>query len=101
MEIQEIRRKAQAGQWAMSRHARKFAGQRCIRDVEVREALCEAELLENYPDDSRGPSCLVLGFTQRQRPLHVVCGGDPVRTLVIITTYEPKPPDWVNPWTRR
>ena len=51
-----------------------------IEDLE--EALRSCEVIEDYPNDPRGASCLVLGFS-KQRPLHAVCslkrdegGGD-------------------------
>ena len=31
------------------------------------------DLVEDYPDDSRGHSCLMLGFGGGGRPIHVVC----------------------------
>ena len=30
-------------------------------------------MVEDYPDDSRGHSCLMLGFGKGGRPIHVVC----------------------------
>ncbi|WP_231967983.1 DUF4258 domain-containing protein [Thermanaeromonas toyohensis] len=32
--------------------------------------------MEEYPEDPRGASCLVLGRTPDGKPLHVVCGFD-------------------------
>ena len=44
--------------------------QESIAIEEVLEALAGCELLEEYPDDRRGPSCLVPGDTVLERPLH-------------------------------
>ena len=67
---------------------------------ELLEALASAVVLEDYPEHRRGACCLVLGYTKRGRPLHVVCtSGLPV--VVVITVYEPKPPKWVTPTERR
>ena len=42
------------------------------------------------------PSCLVLGYTEAGRPLHVQCSY-PSRPLIkIITLYEPDPNVWAN-----
>jgi len=66
---------------------------------EIEEALLSGTILESYPDDPRGNSCLVVGFTKRGKPLHIVCGqsGD---ALVIITVYIPSPPKFITPYQR-
>lgn len=85
----------------MTAHARTRAGQRKIKDEEVVGALVSGEILEDYPDDPRGPSALILGYTEDGRPLHAVCAFDPSGTLLIITVYEPAPPKWADERTRR
>jgi len=66
---------------------------------EVEEALLFGRVLENYPDDRRGESCLVVGYSNSGIPVHIVCGerGD---KLVIITVYIPSPPKFKTPYTR-
>ncbi|MGI9861522.1 DUF4258 domain-containing protein [Moorella naiadis] len=63
--------------------------------------LAHGEILEDYPNDPRGPSALVLGYAENGRPLHAVCAFDPSGILLIITVYEPEPPKWENARTRR
>ena len=66
-----------------------------IRVEEVLETLNAGEIIEEYPDDQPYPSCLVLGRTLTDRPLHIVCA--PVlaeRRLIVITTYQPDPARW-------
>lgn len=58
-----------------------------------------AEVIEDYPDDQRGSSCLVLGVTAKGRPLHVQCSYPP--DVVVITAYEPEAGEWLNWRTRR
>lgn len=41
---------------------------------QVEHALLNGRILEHYPDDPRGESCLFFGFTQTNIPVHVVCG---------------------------
>ncbi|MCG9969583.1 DUF4258 domain-containing protein [Pelotomaculum terephthalicicum JT] len=55
---------------------------------------------EDYPEDQRGHSCLVLGHTKDSQPVHSVCAFDPSGTLIIITAYFPEPPKWKDPKTR-
>ena len=74
--------------------------QSIIRDIEIAE-IEEAisgtmELVEDYPRDKYGPSCLILGFTKAGRPLHLQCSY-PSRPLIkVITMYEPDPERWVD-----
>jgi len=73
-----------------------------IRVEEVLEALNAGEMIEDYPEDQPYPSCLVLGRTLMDRPLHVVCA--PVSTerrLIVITTYQPDPARWEADFKRR
>lgn len=61
MKISEIRDKVRQGEYEISFHAEK---ERCAEDITIPDletALCNGEILEDYPDDLRGPSCLVLG----------------------------------------
>jgi hypothetical protein len=46
---------------------------RMISTAEVRHAIETEELVEEYPDDPRGHSCLILGYGADSRPIHVVC----------------------------
>jgi hypothetical protein len=59
-----------------------------------------AKLVENYPNDPRGHSHLVLGFTARGSPLHAVCAVCE-GTLVIVTIYRPDPQLWQGYRVRR
>ncbi len=61
---------------------------RMISTTEIRSVIEHGELIEDYPEDSRGHSCLVLGKGNGGRPIHVVCSpkGDYV---AIITAYIP------------
>ncbi len=65
---------------------------------QIEEAILSGEILEQYPEDKRGESCLIVGFSGNI-PIHIVCGkrGD---NIVIITVYVPTPPKLVDPWTR-
>lgn len=66
---------------------------------EVEESLLNGKILEKYKDDKRGESCLVVGFTNAGKPIHVVCGIKD-KTLVIITVYIPTSPKFKNPFER-
>ena len=83
--IEQIRAKIQVGQFEFSKHAVDQSILRQIGVRELREAIVNSEIIEDYPDDKYGPSCLVLGFTRTGRPLHVQCSY-PSRPLVKIVT---------------
>jgi len=99
--IEQVRIKIQAGQFEFSKHAVDQSILRQISVQELHEAIANGEIIEDYPDDKYGPSCLVLGFTLAGRPLHVQCSY-PSRPLVkIITLYEPDPAEWIAFRVRR
>lgn len=89
------------GKWFMSHHARVRAGQRRISDTDVIVALLQGQILEDYSEDPRGNSCLVLGYTSDKRAIHIVCAQDLGGSLIIITVYQPEPPAWVDEKTRK
>jgi len=67
--------------------------ERLISPVEVRNVIDRGELIEDYPDDSRGHSALLLGEGEGGRPIHVVCSPK-VDYLAIITAYVPSDEEW-------
>jgi len=66
---------------------------------EVEEALLNGMIIEQYEDTGRGESCLVVGFTNFGKPVHIVC-GEMKEELAIITVYIPSPPKFKNPYER-
>lgn len=73
MDIDIIQRKLRSGNWLVSAHADQEAADEDIGIADIRDAVLNDEILEQYVDTGRGPSCLILGFV-RGRPIHVVCG---------------------------
>jgi hypothetical protein len=67
---------------------------------QLESALLDCEVIESYPNDPRGESCLVIGFTFEHIPLHIVCGKNSLGNLILITVYIPKMPKWRDPYTR-
>lgn len=99
--IEEIRNKIVQNQFEFSQHALNQSIVRQISVQELREAIANGEIIEDYPDDKYGPSCLIVGFTIAARPLHIQCSY-PSRPLVkIITLYEPTPELWIDCKVRR
>ena len=68
-----------------------------IVEREVYEAICNGEVIEEYPDDKPYPSALIFGKTTTDRPLHIVCAYAEVENLAImITVYQPNPELWIE-----
>lgn len=94
--IDQIRAKIQADQFEISQHAVNNSILRHVTLQEVREAFAQGEIIEDYPDDKYGPSCLVLGFTRNGRPLHIQCSHSSRPLLKIIALYQPDPDKWIE-----
>lgn len=74
--------------------------ERMITVAEVRDCIFRGELIEDYPEDVRGRSCLILGPVGTGRPVHVVCAPK-AGYLAIITAYQPDPNEWNSDWKTR
>lgn len=105
MDLKEIQSLIREGKYEYSLHAQQERLEENLDVTEIEEAvLTHGEILEQYPQDPRGESCLVLGLAG-VRPIHVVMGwarkkqrGD--RVLRVITVYKPSLSKWKDPRTR-
>lgn len=99
--IEEIQEKINQNNFELSKHAVDQSILRNIRIAEITEAIAQGKVIENYPDDKYGASCLIAGFTEANRPLHIQC-SHPSRLLIkIITVYQPNPQRWNRNFTQR
>ena len=73
--------------------------ERMISTTEVRAVIANGEIIEDYLDDARGHSCLMLAFVA-ERPLHVVYAPKD-DYLVIITAYLPNDQEWEENYRKR
>jgi len=101
LDIEWIRQQVRSGNYEFSGHADDERQAERIPIADVEETLLNGEILEDYPNDPRGPSCLVLGHGSPGYPIHVVCGQTPSGRLRLITVYIPSQPKWVDERTRR
>ena len=101
MLIEEIRVKVASGNFEFTQHAVDQSLLRQVTVNELREAVSTGEVIEDYPQDKYGPSCLLLGFTQSARPIHIQCSHPSRPVLKIITLYEPDANQWINFRQRR
>jgi hypothetical protein len=102
-EEKKIRRLVSQRKYEFSKHAERERELDMIYVWELEEALRDCEIIENYPDDPRGASCLVLGFCG-SKPVHAVCAikSDP-EELLLITVYDPskRPDKWSEDYRNR
>lgn len=92
MDISFIREKIGKQEYDLSSHAHRERQEEQITIPEIEQTLLTGDIIEKYPSDSRGGSCLVAAKVEN-KPLHVVCGKRDSR-LLIVTVYRPKPPTW-------
>lgn len=98
--LERIREQVRAENYEFSLHAEHERENEHILVEELEQSVKSGQLLEDYPDDPRGHSCLVLGFTEAGRAIHSVWGLLPGGRVRVITVYIPLPPKWVDPGTR-
>ena len=98
--LQDIQTVIRARTYRFTLHAGDRMTEREISVRNLEEALLsvESEVIEDYPEDPRGPSCLILGFTPDGRPWHIQCTYPP--NVAVVTAYEPNPEEWVG-WKLR
>lgn len=102
MTIETIKTLVRNEQYVYSIHAEEERADEGLSVAQVEHALLNGTILEHYPDTGRGESCLIVGFAD-EIPIHLVCGWfikDGSKWLILITTYIPKPPKFLDPWTR-
>lgn len=98
-DIKWIHERVAQAEYYFSRHGDQERQNDGLTIAEIEEALLTGRVLEQYKDTGRGESCLVVGFTDAGKPVHVVCGtrGD---WLVVVTVYVPQPPKFKTPYER-
>ncbi|MDJ0662387.1 MAG: DUF4258 domain-containing protein [Crocosphaera sp.] len=94
--LDKIRQQLTNGEFELTRHALKRLVERNISRQEIQETGNNAVIIEDYPDDKYSPSCLMLGLTIQQRPLHLQISRTDSDSLTIITLYEPNDQEWIN-----
>ncbi len=73
---------------------------RRIKIDEIIHVVKNGEIIRRYPDDTPYPSCLILGFTTDNEPIHVVCAVAE-NNLSMITAYHPSREEWEDDFKSR
>lgn len=100
MNIEQIRQNIKKGFYDVSKHAEQERRNDVLEITDIKEALANGKIIEQYPNDPRGPSCLVLGYSQKT-PIHIVCGAYSSGKILIITVYKPDPLLWDENFEKR
>lgn len=91
--MEQLKDKIRAGKYSIAfTHTDKLRRRR-ISAADIERCVDNGILIEDYPSDQRGASCLILGFVGG-RPLHVVCGRLDSEDILVITAYEPDADEW-------
>ncbi|QQR80969.1 MAG: DUF4258 domain-containing protein [Deltaproteobacteria bacterium] len=100
IDIAWIKKSIREGDYLLTLHAEEERRSDHLSIDDVEYVLLHGEILENYPEDQRGASCLVSGHVLG-KSVHVVCGKNKLGKLIVITVYIPTPPKWETPTKRR
>ena len=103
-EISErLQAKVRQKKYRLTFHAEREREADLITQQEIEEAVLsgQCEIIEDYPADPRGHSCLILGITRAGLPIHMVCGHLSEEEFLVITIYRPDPEQWINWRTRK
>ncbi len=73
---------------------------RLITTSEIHRVIDAGEVIEDYPEDMRGHSCLILGFGDDSHPIHIVCSPKD-EYLALITAYLPDEEEWSGDFRTR
>ena len=102
MNTEELRQRLVTDTFRWTRHAVQEASEDRLLIGDVERALRrEAQVIEDYPDASRGACCLVLTRLADGSPVHAVVGYAQADVLAIITVYRPDPSRWSEDFTER
>ncbi len=99
IELDWIKQCVRAETYFYSAHADKERLADNLVLIEVEEAIQNGIILEQYADTGRGASCLLVGFTNLGKPVHIVIGYKSDQ-VVIITVYILTPPKFITPFKR-
>ncbi len=94
MNLQSIQEYCQNNKIRWTKHILTRMAQRNIAIDDIKSAISNGEIIEDYPDDYPDPSCLILGFSNNI-PIHVVCGIHDDE-LWMITSYIPTHDEWMD-----
>lgn len=92
--LEQVRRAAAQRVLFLPHAVRQMARpDRMIAPSEILAVIMQGHVIEDYPQDVRGHSCLLQGYGDDKRDIHVVCAPK-AEFLAIITAYLPTGEKW-------
>ena len=88
LRIDDVRTCCTADKFILTEHLLTRMRQRHIRLEDIKNAITEGEIIEQYPTDYPFPSCLI-----SSGKIHMVCSINE-GFLYVITAYRPSPEKW-------
>jgi hypothetical protein len=105
MDLAALKAALGAGRVVITQHADREARTDGLNLTEVRvSGLSNGDIIEDYPDDPRGQSCLILCTLPDGRPVHTCWGyQSSLGWATLITIYRPdaQPHKWSPDWRSR
>lgn len=90
------------GRVHVSEHAYDEAVDDDLSIVDVIERTPHGEVVDDYRNDPRGRSCLVLLRVEEDKPVHGVWAfDDGARRAILVTVYRPDPARWTDDFRQR
>lgn len=100
LKIEIIRELLNKGKIDWTNHCLNRLQQRNISIADVKNAIYTGLIIEWYDEDYPYPSCLILGYSQNNDILHIVCGLSH-NCIHLITAYYPTTDKWEDDMKRR
>ncbi len=100
MNIEEYRAVNRLDKIAITKHARIRLEERGIHMDDIVMAIGNGEIIKEYVDDKPLPSCLALGKSAEDKPLHLVISRDE-EFIYLITGYFPDSKQWEDDFKTR
>ena len=100
IEIVKLQQLCSSKNVVLTEHARQRLVERKISIQDILQAIKTGKIIKQYEDDKPLASCLLLGITINQRPIHLVVSHDD-EFIYLITAYYPNPTQWEADWETR
>jgi hypothetical protein len=91
--IENLRKYYEKDMVFITGHAAERFKQRGIKAKDIKNAVSNGEIIEQYPEDFPFPSCLILGKDRKDQWIHVVMSDEGTSSR-IITAYYPDADKW-------
>ncbi len=93
IDIQDLRALNKPERIVLSEHARVRFSERGIALKSVIHCIENGEIIEQYEQDTPFPSCLICGYNEDHKIIHIVVSHNE-EYIYLITAYYPDPERW-------